>query len=204
MPDSPQAMDALSQNITISIKHMVSSRCMKVIREELEKTQKIFVHKISLGSADISFDPVAVTLDDISRILSANGFELIHDKETMLVEQIKIAVLEMIFYGNNLNTIIRNSDYLGDKLGMPYVQVSKIFSERTGSTLEKYIILVKIERVKELISYGEMTLSEIAYMMGYSSVQYLSNQFRQVSGFSVSEFKSLPEKPRLPLDSLLA
>jgi AraC-like DNA-binding protein len=109
----------------------------------------------------------------------------------------------MIYYGNNLNTIIRNSDYLSDKLGLPYGQLSKLFSELTGQTLEKYIILVKIERVKELLAYNEMTLSEISYQMGYSSVQYLSTQFKQVTGYSVSEYKALPIKQRTPLDELL-
>jgi AraC family transcriptional regulator len=203
MPEQIRKTNSSPRTITIFIKHMVSSRCMRVIREELEKTGKIWVQKISLGSADISFDPVVVSLDDIGKILLENGFELMHDKDSLLVEQIKIAVLEMIYYGNNLNTIIRNSDYLSDKLGLPYLQISKIFSDHTGTTLEKYIILVKIERVKELISYGEMTLSEISYMMGYSSVQYLSNQFKQVSGYSVTEYKHLPDKPRKSLDSLL-
>jgi YesN/AraC family two-component response regulator len=109
----------------------------------------------------------------------------------------------MIYYGNNLNTIIRNSDYLSDKLGHSYAYLSKIFSEKAGTTLEKYIILVRIERVKELIGYGELTLSEIAYMMGYSSVQYLSNQFKQITSYSVSEYKQLPIKPRKALDKLL-
>lgn len=182
---------------------MISSRCIRIIREELERTGWITINKIYLGAAEIAFDPDKISYGTIADLLHAQGFELIYDKDAMLLEQIKVAVLEMIYYGNNLNTIIRNSDYLSDKLGVPYVQLSKLFSERYNTTLEKYIILVKIERVKELLSYNEMTLSEISYQMGYSSVQYLSNQFKQVTGYSVSEFKSMPEKPRIPLDKLL-
>jgi AraC family transcriptional regulator len=182
---------------------MVSARCIKVLKLEFERTNAIVINHIQLGSADIDFDISKISLDVIDSILIENGFERIVDKEFQLTEQIKVAVLEMIYYGNNLNTIIRNSDYLSDKLGHSYAHLSKIFSEKAGTTLEKYIILVRIERVKELLGYGELTLSEIAYMMGYSSVQYLSNQFKQITSYSVSEYKQLPIKPRKALDKLL-
>jgi len=182
---------------------MVSARCIRILHLEFEKLPAVTVNQIYLGSADIDFDSNKITILKIDKILRESGFERIIDKDLQIAEQIKVAVLEMIYYGNNLNTIIRNSDYLSDKLGHSYAHLSKVFSEKTGSTLEKYIILVRIERVKELISYGELTLSEIAYMMGYSSVQYLSNQFKQVTGYSVSEYKTLPNKPRKALDKLL-
>ncbi|MFY8109547.1 MAG: helix-turn-helix domain-containing protein [Bacteroidia bacterium] len=164
----------------------------------------ISVKKVSLGIADIECDNFDLILDKLKKALIEQGFEIIQNKEFQILEQIKVSVLEMIYYGNNLNTIIRNSDYLSDKLGLPYGQLSKLFSELTGQTLEKYIILVKIERVKELLAYNEMTLSEISYQMGYSSVQYLSTQFKQVTGYSVSEYKALPIKQRTPLDELLS
>jgi AraC family transcriptional regulator len=182
---------------------MVSARCIKILRLEFEKTNAIRINHLQLGSADIEFEKSKIDFSEIDAILIDNGFERIIDKDQQLTEQIKVAVLEMIYYGNNLNTIIRNSDYLSDKLGHSYANLSKVFSEKTSTTLEKYIILVRIERVKELISYGELTLSEIAYMMGYSSVQYLSNQFKQVTGYSVSEYKQLPIKPRKALDKLI-
>ena len=182
---------------------MVSARCIKILQLEFEKTNAIKLNHIQLGTVDIDIDKSKISLIDIDNILADNGFERIIDKDFQLIEQIKVSVLEMIYYGNNLNTIIRNSDYLSDKLGCSYAHLSKVFSEKTTSTLEKYIILVRIERVKELISYGELTLSEIAYMMGYSSVQYLSNQFRQVTGYSVTDYKSLPIKPRNALDKLI-
>jgi YesN/AraC family two-component response regulator len=182
---------------------MVSARCIKILQLEFERTNAIKLNHIQLGAVDIEFDKSKISLLEIDNILIDNGFERIIDKDFQLTEQIKVAVLEMIYYGNNLNTIIRNSDYLSDKLGSSYSHLSKVFSEKTNYTLEKYIILVRIERVKELISYGELTLSEIAYMMGYSSVQYLSNQFKQVTGYSVTDYKSLPIKPRKALDKLI-
>jgi AraC-like DNA-binding protein len=103
----------------------------------------------------------------------------------------------------NINSLIRNSDYISDKLQMPYDKLSRIFSKTTGTTLEKYLIVLKIEKVKELLERDEFTLSEIAYMLGYSSVQYLSNQFRKVSGHTVSEYKQSPESKRIPLEDLL-
>ncbi len=188
--------------IQLSIKNMVSRRCIQSV-EGILFDMGISVKKVSLGIADIECDNFDLILDKLKKALIEQGFEIIQNKEFQILEQIKVSVLEMIYYGNNLNTIIRNSDYLSDKLGLPYGQLSKLFSELTGQTLEKYIILVKIERVKELLAYNEMTLSEISYQMGYGSVQYLSTQFKQVTGYSVSEYKALPIKQRTPLDELL-
>jgi AraC family transcriptional regulator len=199
----PTPYGQYDSRMSLQVKNMVSTRDLRTITELLENTGSVKVERISLGTADIHFNSAALNFAKIAELIRPAGFDLILDKDDLLFEQIKVSVLEMIYYGNNLNTIIRNSDYLSDKLGHPYIYLSKLFSEKTRTTLEKYIILVKIERVKELLSYDEMTLSEIAYQMGYSSVQYLSNQFRQVTGFSVSEYRQLKDKPRIPLDKLL-
>ena len=182
---------------------MVSNSCIRIVREELGRTGFIQVHHVELGKADVNYDTQLINLEGINTILKKNGFALIDDRDSQLVEQIKTSVIQLFFYGNNANSLIRNSDFLSDKLGHPYAHLSKVFSEKTGTTLEKYIILIKIERIKELISYDEMTLSEVSYMMGYSSVQYLSNQFKQVTGHSVSEYKGLIHKDRKPLSSIL-
>ena len=110
-----------------------------------------------------------------------------------MVEQIKLAVIELIHYYNNANSLIRNSDYLVEKLGYTYQYLSSIFSKHENITLEKYIIVQKIEKAKELLEFENYTLSEISFMMGYSSVQYLSNQFRQITGVSVSDYKKAKE-----------
>jgi AraC-like DNA-binding protein len=161
------------------------------------------VHHVELGKAEVSYDTQLINPDGMDAILKRNGFALINDKDAQLIEQIKTSIIQLIFYGNNANSLIRNSDFLSEKLGHHYSHLSKVFSEKTGTTLEKYIILIKIERIKELISYDEMTLSEVSYQMGYSSVQYLSNQFKQITGFSVSEYKNLLHKDRKPLSSII-
>ena len=192
-----------TKHATLHIKNMVSNSCVRIVREELERTGFMRVLHIELGKAEVNYDPQIIRSETINSILRANGFELIDNKDEKLVEQIKTSVIQLIYYGNNTNSLIRNSDYLTDKLGYPYVHLSKIFSEKTGTTLEKYIILIKIEKIKELISYDEITLSEISYAMGYSSVQYLSNQFKQVTGVSVSEYKSQVHRDRRPLSSII-
>ncbi|MFI5151113.1 MAG: helix-turn-helix domain-containing protein [Bacteroidia bacterium] len=186
----------------ISIKNMVGNSCMKLIEQEFRRTGFIEVIRIQLGEAEIQFDSQVMSLDSINLILKKNGFELLQDKEKILVEQVKTAIIQLIFYGNNATSLMRNSDYLSEKLGQPYLYLSKVFSEKTGTTLEKFTILIKVEKIKELISYNQLTLSEIAYMMGYSSVQYLSNQFKQVTGVTVSEYKTQKDKGRKPLSSL--
>ena len=196
-------MEKLGKSTILQIRNMVSSRCISLVQNVLENTPNIEVEKVYLGAAQINNKNGTIDFIALQKKLQEHNFDLIYDKEMALLEAIKVAVLEMIYYGNNLNTIIRNSDYLSDKLEQPYSFLSKLFSEKTNTTLEKYIILVKIERVKELLSYNEMTLSEISYQMGYSSVQYLSNQFKQITSYSVSEYKALAIKPRTPLDQLI-
>ena len=175
---------------TIHIRNMVCDSCVKVVRWELERTGFIKVDHVELGRAVISFNEQVI------------GLSLIDDREDKLVEQIKQSVVQLIFFGNNTNTILRNSDYLSQKLGEPYHVLSKVFSQKTNLTLEKYVIQIKMEKVKELISYGELTLSEIAHMMDYSSVQYLSNQFKQVTGVNVNDYKKEFHKKRIPLNHL--
>ena len=119
----------------------------------------------------------------------------------MLVEQIRHAVIDLV-HNSTYNAMVRNSDYLVERFGMSYPYISSLFSKHEGTTLEKFTILHKIEKVKELIEYGELTLSEIAYMMGYSSVQYLSTQFKSVTGISVTEYKVTPSNSRLGLDKI--
>ena len=173
---------------------------MRVINEDLEEIS-VHVIEISLGKITIAYNEKEVSLDSIITLLENDGFPVISDKEKVLVEQIKTAVIELIHHSLN-NTITRNSDYLIDKLGYSYQYLSAIFSKHETLTLEKYIIANKIEKVKELIEYGELSLSEIAYMLGYSSVQYLSTQFKNTTGISVTDYKNGLYRDRKPLDEL--
>lgn len=191
-----------TKTVTIFIRNMVSDSCMKVVKWELERSGFIQVEDIELGKAVIHFNEGVVNDEFINAILKRNGFALINDSEARLVEQIKHAVIELIFFGNNTNSLIRNSDYLSQKLEQPYVALSKIFSKHTGVTLEKFIIQIKIERVKEFISYDDLSLSEISYRMGYSSVAHLSAQFKQTTGETVQDYKKEFHQRRTPLNKI--
>ena len=180
---------------TFKIKNLFCSSTVLLLKEKLEETGYI-VHEINLGSATMSFDPSILTEEKVTTLLEKYGLGLVIDKDKKLVEGIKLAVIELIHQLNNVNSVIRRSDYLVEKLGKSYQQLSKVFSSHEPTTLEKYIILQKIERTKELINQDEFTLSEIAYMMEYSSVQYLSNQFKNITGLSVSEYRLKNSVPR--------
>ena len=181
---------------------MVSDSCIKVVKWELERSGFIQVEEVELGKAVIHFNEGVVNEEFINAILKRNGFALINDSEARLVEQIKHAVIQLMFFGNNTNSLIRNSDYLSQKLEQPYTTLSKIFSKHTGVTLEKFIIQIKIERVKEFISYDDLSLSEISYRMGYSSVAHLSSQFKQVAGETFQEYKKEFHQHRKPLNKI--
>lgn len=182
------------------LKGMVCACCMRVINEDMADLN-VRVLEIKLGKVIISYDEEKVDFEKIENVLKINGFSIIEDKERILVEQIKIAVIELIHYSSN-NNILRNSDYLVEKIGYSYQYLSSIFSKYEENTLEKYIILNKIEKVKELIEYGEISLSEIAYMMGYSSVQYLSTQFKQITNISVTDYKKNISSGRTGLNEI--
>ncbi len=186
---------------TLHIKNMLSSCCIKVIRDEFEKNN-IEIENIRLGEATISFDKSEINLEKIGSILKVLGFELVVSREQKIISKIKSTVIELIHHLNNVDSIVRKSDYLVEMLGMSYQQLSKIFSKHEPVTLERYIILNKIERIKELLMYDEYTLSEIAYMMDYSSVQYLSNQFKKETSYSVSDYKKSGLNLKIPLEDL--
>lgn len=184
----------------IHIRNMICDSCLKVVKWELERTGFIQVAHVALGTADIAYNAGVINLAFVGAVLSRNGFELIENKELVIVEQIKTSMIQLIFFGNNTNSILRNSDFLSQKLGIPYPTLTKLFSKYNDVTLEKYIIQLKIEKVKELLNYDEMSLSEIAYLMGYSSVAHLSKQFKLVTGYGVIDYKK--DLQRIPLNKL--
>lgn len=186
---------------TIHIKNMLCSCCIRLIELEFEKVG-IKTVTIRSGFAVIEFDPQEYNLELVEKILEQHGMGLIKTRDQKIVEQIKTAVIELIHHSNNVNSLLRKSEYLVEKLGYSYQQLSKIFSKHEPITLEKYIIQNKIERIKELIDIDEYSLSEIAYIMDYSSVQYLSNQFKKETGISVSEYKKSDKSIKRTLDTL--
>ena len=183
---------------TLHPKNMLCSCCITVIRNLLEGENTI-VKNIQPGRIDFLYNPTQHDKAYFIDLLTAHGFEPIMGRDEQVVEKIKLAVIELIHKAGNVNSMIRNSDYLVERLGMSYAYLSGLFSKVEPTTLEKYIILHKIEKAKELIEYDEFTLSEIAVQLGYSSVQYLSNQFKQITGVSVTEYKK-SNLGRIPLD----
>ncbi len=194
--------DSRAVTTKILIKNMVCNRCIKVVKEEFEKLG-LDVRSIILGEVIVNGVLDGVTVNKIRKVLEENGFELIEDKRAGIIEKIKLVILDLV--RNDDETIqsgIKDSDYIVDKLGMDYHYLSTLFSSVENITIEQYIILQRIERAKELLKYGELTLSEIAYKLGYSSVQHLSNQFKKVTGLTASQFKNMTENTRKPLDHL--
>jgi len=188
---------------TLYIKNMVCGRCIKVVREELENLGYT-VSNVELGEATISTDKKEIDIAPIKKVLEENGFELLDDKHKKLVEKIKTIVIAQIQKSKNGDLEKFNfSKYLSENLNMSYQYLSNLFSSLEDVTIEKFIIHQKIEKVKELLIYDEITLSEISYQLGYSSVQHLSSQFKKITGFTPSHYKNLKDRNRNPLDRVL-
>ena len=196
-------METKGKNITelLYIKNMVCNCCILFLREKFEELG-LFVKEISLGKICIIHPEKIIPHETINNMLRGYGFEIVHNREDRIVEEIKIAVIELIHHLNNVDSIVRKSDYIVEKLGLSYQYISKVFSEHEHKTLEKYIILQKIERIKHLIDNEEFTLSEIAFMMDYSSVQYLSNQFKSITGMTVSQYKDSDRTSKTGIDQI--
>lgn len=176
------------------IKYMVSLRCKLLVKEELKKIGLNWV-SVDLGVAEIYENISDEQRDTLRRDLAKSGLELLDDSKSILIERIKNVITEMIHYSDEIPTQ-NYSDYISEKLGYDYTYLSNIFSEVKGTTIQQFIILNKIERVKELLLYDELNLTEISYKLHYSSVAHLSNQFKKVTGLSPSFFKKL-KKARL-------
>ena len=179
---------------------MVSIRCKIIVKSELENLG-LHYSSVELGEVEIKENISAEQREQLNIALKKSGLELMDDKKSMLVEKIKNVIVEMVHYSNEeLKTNF--SDYLSEKLHYNYAYLADLFQEVQGTTIEHYIILHKIERVKELLVYDELTLSEIAYLMHYSSVAHLSNQFKKITGLTPSHFKKLRDKRRNTLEDL--
>ena len=188
---------------TLYIRNMMCNCCIKSVKDILI-SNGVDVMSIKLGSAEVVLGGNSPTLDKLDAILQKEGFGLIVSREKRIIEQTKLAVVELIHQMNNVNSMVQKSEYLVEKLNMSYQQLSKLFSKHENTTLEKFFILNKIERIKELIDNDEFTLSEIAYMMDYSSVQYLSGQFKKETGVTVSDYKKGNKVDKKSIEDLLS
>lgn len=195
MPDT-----TFNSDNTLHIKNMVCNRCIMVVKSQLEQ---LGLHPLSVELGIVTL-PDKIT-DEIYRSVKESlepfGFELIDDKKSQTIEQIKDTIIGLVHYNDN-DSKVNLSDYLVSKLHRDYSSLSKLFSEVTNTTIEKYLIAQKIERAKELLVYGELSLNEIADKLNYSSAAYLSAQFKSVTGLTPSYFKKIKENKRKPLDEI--
>jgi len=190
---------------TFHLKNMYTQSCVALLRHNIEQLSFIQNAEVKLGFVKLSVINWDMdNLKSVEQLFEKSGFTVLMNQDQKTTESIKLAAIELIFLANNVNSLVRNSDYISDKLQMPYEKLSRVFSKVTGITLEKYLILLKVEKTKELLLNDEFSLSEISYMLGYSSVQYLSNQFKKVTGFTVSEFKHGEKTERIPLEELIS
>ena len=179
---------------------MVSNRCKMAVKEELKKLGLHFI-VVDLGEVEIMETITPEQREQLKISLIDSGLELMDDKRAVLIEKIKNTIIEMVHHSDEM--IKTNfSDYLSEKLDHDYTYLANLFSEVQGSTIEHFIINHKIERIKELIIYDELNITEIAWKMNYSSVAHLSNQFKKVTGLSPSHFKQLKDKRRSPIEDI--
>ncbi|MES2627948.1 MAG: AraC family transcriptional regulator [Bacteroidota bacterium] len=182
------------------IKYMVSLRCKMMVKAELEKLGLKFI-VVDLGMVEIFEDLTHYQQVTLKDNLLKSGLELLDDKKSILIEKIKNVIIEMIHYSDDLPKV-KISDLLSEKLEFDYTYLANMFSEVKGITIQQFIIEHKIERVKELLLYNELNLTEISYLLQYSSVSHLSNQFKKVTGLTPSFYKQLKQKRKQNLENL--
>jgi len=180
---------------------MVCDRCILAVRQQLDKLNLPYKH-IQLGEVELSGNPSAGEIQALRGPLHALGFELLDDKKSTVVEKIKNIIIHLIHSADEIERTKKISVLLEEKIKMDYHYLSGLFSAVEGITIEKYVILQRIEKAKELLKYDELSLSEIADKLGYSSVQHLSQQFKKITGLTTTHFKQLKENQRKPLDKV--
>jgi len=186
--------------LKLYIKNMVCIRCKMVVKSELEKLGMHYT-AVELGEVEITEKVSKEQIDNLGVALNLVGLELMDDNKKILVEKIKTTIIELIHF-NDEQIKINLSDYLSEKLNHNYTYLSNLFSEVKGTTIEQFYLANKIEKVKELLVYDELNLTEIAWKLHYSSVSHLSNQFKKMTGLTPSHFKNLKSKRRFTLGNL--
>jgi AraC-like DNA-binding protein len=189
------------ESTVLYVKNMVCNRCIKVVYEELEKTG-YEISTIQLGKVELSNNVDEVELGKIKSLLNKHGFELIDDKKSLLIEATKTLIIKKIHYEDLSGQNIIWSELISNHVYYEYKYVSRLFSAIEGITIEQYIILQKIEKVKELIVYNTLSLTEIAWKMGYSNIAHLSSQFKRLTGMTPKGFKEIGINHRKSLDKV--
>jgi YesN/AraC family two-component response regulator len=179
---------------------MVSARCKMVVKDALKAMGLHFVI-VDLGEVDVMENITTAQREQLRTTLQEAGLELMEDKRAILLEKIKLAIIDIVHHREE-DMKINFSHYLSEKLDYDYTHLANIFSEASGTTIEQYMIAQKIERIKELITYDELNITEIAWKMNYSSVAHLSNQFKKVTGLTPSHFRKIKENKRQTLEEV--
>ena len=182
------------------IKNMVCPRCITSVEQLLEKSN-LQAKYVRLGEVELTKKPGKARLDQFAEGLKQTGFELLDDRRTQLIEQVKNLLIQKVQSGS-IDEHFSLSKYISDNIYKDYSSISRLFSEVEGITVEQFFILQKIEKTKELLTYDEQSLSQIAFNLGYSSTQHLSNQFKKVTGMTPSQFKQLGAVHRNPIDGV--
>src|SRR4051812_19759885 len=184
------------------IKNMVCPRCVTSVKQLLEKNN-LQAKNVRLGEVELSEEPGKARLKTFAEDLKATGFELLDDQKTQLIEQVKNLLIQKVQSGN-IEEHFSIGKHISDNIYKDYSSISRLFSEVEGVTIEQFLILRKIEKTKEWLIYDEYSLSQIAFNLGYSSTQHLSNQFKKVTGMTPSKFKQLGAIHRKPIDGIKA
>ena len=188
---------------TLYIKGMVCNRCIKVLKEELASLG-VTIRDIRLGRVVIDYNPNKVEMSSVLATLKNNDFEILTNREKQITNQIKTMIIDLVSKTDEQEFPKRLSEYLAKKLGFNYSYLSRLFTQHERITIEKYAILIKIEKAKELLEYNpQINLAEVIHKLNYSSVQHLSKQFKEVTGISIKNYKSFLKHLRSPLDRLL-
>ncbi len=185
----------------LAIKNMVCKRCIMVVEQELQKLHLTPI-SLNLGEVEIKETPNDDKLNALRKELASKGFQLLDEPKAMIVEKIKNLVIKKIHGTDEIDLKINFSNIIQNELNIDYSYISSLFSTTEGITIEQYIIKQRIERAKELLVYNELTLSQIAYKLGYSSVQHLSTQFKKITGLTPSHFKNVKKNKRNALDDV--
>lgn len=186
--------------VKLFIKYMISIRCKMMVKAELEKLGLSY-GSLDLGEVEIYNEITAEQLETLRVELLKSGLELMNDRRAILIEKIKNLVVEMIHYSDEMPQL-KNSDYISEKLNNDYTYLANLFSEVTGTTIEHFIIIHKIERIKELLLYDDLSITEISYRLNYSSVAHLCNQFKKITGLTPTYYKQMKHKRRKSLDNV--
>jgi AraC-like DNA-binding protein len=183
----------------LQIKNMVCPRCIETV-DRIFGENGFKVEEVKLGEVKVRQQLDADQLEHLSKHLQQNGFELLTDRRSRIVGQVKSEIIRLVHHSDEEFLQVNLSEYLSNIIGTDYSTISHLFSSVEGITIEKFTILQKIERVKELLSYGELTISEIAFKLGYSSSAHLSSQFKKATGMTPNQYKKLKDKERKSLD----